>query len=75
MHFQVENLPQQRLDLSRVHVQVHADDLVVEPVQLGDLLHQLQKDGPRLAARVDALQVSPQQVVVRVLQWNNKLRN
>lgn len=67
VNFQVKNLPQQWLDLGRIHVQIYTDDFIVQPVQFGDFLNQLQKDRTRLAARVDALQVAPQQVVVGIL--------
>lgn len=59
VNLQVEYLSQQWFNLGRVHVKVHADDFVVQPMQLGDLLYQLQKDRSGLATRIDAFQVPP----------------
>lgn len=67
LNLQVEYLPQQGLHLGGIHVQIDTDDFVIQPVQFGNFLHQLQEYGSSLAARINALQVAAQQIVVRVL--------
>lgn len=67
MIFQIEYFAQQRLNLLWIHVQVDADNLLVEPLQVADLLDQFQEGGLGLTAGIYAFQVAAQQVVVGVL--------
>lgn len=61
---QIEYLYKQWFDTRRVDVQVNADDLVVQPVQLGNLLYQLKKRRFGLATWINTLQVSSEQIVI-----------
>lgn len=57
--FQVKDFNEQRLNVSGVYVQVHSNVLLVQLVQFGHLLDQLQKDGASFAPLELALEVAP----------------
>lgn len=71
MVLEVEYLHEKRF--YGMHVKVDARHLFSELPELQDLLDELEEGGLGLAARVHALQVAPQEVVVRVLRTNKHI--
>lgn len=68
---EVEYFDKKRFDVRGIHIEINVYDLLVELVQFGDFLYQLEKRRLGLAARIDAFQVPAQEVIIGVLQDNS----
>lgn len=54
---EVEYFDKKRFDVRRIHIEINVYDLLVEFVQFGDFLYQLEKRRLCLATWIDAFQV------------------